>query len=370
MEIRFKQKLLLPLVLCLGMAQTATAADKYVFGSYASPNATWNKAGILPWLERLKEISEGRLQIEFLGGGSAVTQKTGIFVLRDGLIDGTLVSSIYHPAELPVINLIANLGPLTPDPLATAAALTETFLFDCPTCVKEMDAWNIKFLAGWAVSTGQLLCAKPVKTLDDIAGLKIRAIGYQARAADAVGATPVSLTATEIYEGLQRGQIDCAFGGIGWLESFSLGEHAQYVTTTNTGMTIGGPLLDVRLDLWNALSTQQRQDFIASLAFGMSSAIYGYRQADEDALKVGAGKYEVMDPSPEMVAAIREIGSIEYENAIVAAQERGVTDAQDIADTFLSNYEKWEGIMATAAPGREGYETALQEHIFNRLSPE
>ena len=49
---------------------------------------------------------------------------------------------------------------------------------------------------------------KPVKTLEDLKGLKIRATGRPADILKAVGGTPVGVEMADMYDGLQRGVVD------------------------------------------------------------------------------------------------------------------------------------------------------------------
>src|SRR3546814_11506556 len=84
-------------------------------------------------------------------------------------------------------------------------------------------------------------------SLDELKGKKIRGPGAIGRMATAVGAVPVNVTITESYEGLQRGQIDCTFGAAGWLDTYSFGDVAKYVTMISIGGAFGGPMLNIML---------------------------------------------------------------------------------------------------------------------------
>ena len=73
---------------------------------------------------------------------------------------------------------------------------------------------------------------KPVRTLDDLAGLKIRVASKSAAAViSAYGATPVQMPATKVYTSMSTGVVDGALMGSDSLLIFKLIEPARFVTT-------------------------------------------------------------------------------------------------------------------------------------------
>jgi TRAP-type C4-dicarboxylate transport system substrate-binding protein len=72
---------------------------------------------------------------------------------------------------------------------------------------KEWDAVHVLFF----YSTGPQIISttkKPVKKLEDLKGLKIRAAGRPADVMKNLGGTPVPVEMADIYDGLQRGVVD------------------------------------------------------------------------------------------------------------------------------------------------------------------
>ncbi len=72
---------------------------------------------------------------------------------------------------------------------------------------------------------------KPVRTLDDLKGLKIRVASRSAAAVvTAYGATPVQMPATKVYTSMSTGVVDGALMGVDSLLIFKLIEPSKYVT--------------------------------------------------------------------------------------------------------------------------------------------
>src|SRR5690606_1109227 len=69
---------------------------------------------------------------------------------------------------------------------------------------------NIKVLQSTSTPAYNLLCNKPVNSLESAKGIRARAIGaVWSDTVEALGMTPVSIAWNEAYEGLQRGVFDC-----------------------------------------------------------------------------------------------------------------------------------------------------------------
>jgi TRAP-type C4-dicarboxylate transport system substrate-binding protein len=83
---------------------------------------------------------------------------------------------------------------------------------------KMVNAWYQKFKPKeyddvkiiWLVTAppGLFLTKKPLGSINDLRGLKIRAPGDSGKIVNAMGAVPVSVPPTDLYDGLQRGVID------------------------------------------------------------------------------------------------------------------------------------------------------------------
>jgi TRAP-type C4-dicarboxylate transport system substrate-binding protein len=69
---------------------------------------------------------------------------------------------------------------------------------------------------------------EPIKTLEDLEGVKLRVGGGGVRMAEALGATPVAMPATKAYEAIQKGVADGAMFPFESIAGFRLGELVNY----------------------------------------------------------------------------------------------------------------------------------------------
>ena len=84
----------------------------------------------------------------------------------------------------------------------------------------------------WNSDSASLMSkGKPIRTLEDIKGMKIRTpSAAQSAQLEALGATPIDMPATQIYNNLDRGVIDATMIPMSAALDFKLIEVAKYFT--------------------------------------------------------------------------------------------------------------------------------------------
>ncbi len=81
---------------------------------------------------------------------------------------------------------------------------------------------------------GILHTKKPVKTLDDLKGMKIRCTGMAAKIVTALGGVPVAMPMGETYDALSRAVVDGSMAPQESLQGWKWGEVVKY-TIENFG---------------------------------------------------------------------------------------------------------------------------------------
>ena len=247
-------------------------------------------------------------------------------------------------------------------------ATSETMLLDCPECKEEMDRQNIVVLFNTSSPPYNILCADDrVETLEDVKGLKIRAVGSYGPLAAHLGATPVNITYGEIFEAMQRGQIDCVLGSLAWMENYSLKDVTNYVLEAPFGSTRGLGLMTVNKDVWEGLPADQRKALLDNMGGMISGAVHGYLEQDEEAKKNAMAKGVVFEqPSAAFSAALEPSPKFKQENLDKAAS-LGVKDPQKIADSFNAVLPKWQKIAEEVGMDKDAYAKALQREIYDKV---
>ncbi len=99
--------------------------------------------------------------------------------------------------------------------------------------VKEVnppELQDVKVLYVHAHGPGLLHTKKPVRSLEDLKGMKIRATGLSAKVVEALGAVPVAMPQPGTYEALQKGVVEGTLGPIEVLKGWKQGEVIKYTT--------------------------------------------------------------------------------------------------------------------------------------------
>ena len=237
---------------------TSFAQTKLTFGSYLPEPHLMHKVGLEPLFQRIKEQTNGELEWELFVGGAMGGAKESLASIRDNIVDSSIVVDFYHRKDIAASLSMSDLITLTDDPKVFAAAMNETQLLDCPQCTKEYDHNNVKPLAFVANGSYRLMCTDKIGRLSELENSKIRGAGRVGALAKALGGTPVSITTAEMYEGLQRGQVDCTIASADWLDSYNLKDVVQTIVDMPIGGYFGLQVMNLNKNRWEELSDSER----------------------------------------------------------------------------------------------------------------
>ncbi|MEI8304106.1 MAG: TRAP transporter substrate-binding protein [Burkholderiales bacterium] len=126
-----------------------------------------------------------------------------------------------------------------------------------PVANRELERLGIKLIATYPFSGQMLFCRKPIASLADIKGLKIRTNGPSAAdLVKALGGQPVSVAFGEVYTALERGTVDCGITGSGSGNGVKWPEVSTHLFTLPLSWSTAGYY--VNLAWWNKLDAPVR----------------------------------------------------------------------------------------------------------------
>lgn len=216
---------------------SAAAADAPIilkFSSYLPP--THHLQVSHQWVaSEIEKRTNGRVKIKMYHSESLHTAKNGFEALRSGISDITLAYPIYDPT-----GFYLAFGGGLPFKFPTAMVAVRVMEELYPEFIKKEFESTGAMLAYWSVTNNYNVVAtrKPVKTLADLKGMKIRSGGgLHADVLKALGAVPVMMPTPEIYASLERGVIDGCFMSPASAISYRLNEVGKYVTALPVATT-------------------------------------------------------------------------------------------------------------------------------------
>jgi TRAP-type C4-dicarboxylate transport system substrate-binding protein len=207
-------------------------------------------------------------------GGALYNFNDTLEAVSQQLTDIGWVGALWEPAALPLQNIMYS-TPFTTK-TATQAITIMNDLNDSEQAMKdEWAAQNVRFFGSCVADGYHLFTKKPIKTLDDVAGLKILGAPTVAPWLEPLGATVVVTGLPQQYSQLQTGVGDGSMLIATGAWPLKIYEVAPYMTVIDTGpLTFGG--FGINADTYDALP-EDVQKVIAAL---------GREYSDENARQI------------------------------------------------------------------------------------
>jgi TRAP-type C4-dicarboxylate transport system substrate-binding protein len=368
---RLVYKLLVALLGAAWLAPTAGVAlaqeRKLSFGSALPARHVVMTAGVVPFIETLHQKTNGRLKWEPLSGGVTGGFKAAVDAVRDGLLDGAVIVPLYTPSEMADTMVMVDLGLLGENSLAAVAAFSQAVFVDDPRFLATYRDLNMLPLVASTTPPYRMMCRSELGGAENLRGKRFWATGSWGVLVRELGGTPVNIGAPEIYEALQRGQLDCVLGPGAWLKSFSLWDVVKSVSTTSMGVGVGNWAFVANLKAWNSLSPADRNAHIEAAPTAVASHMLAYvaedREVLDEARKKGLALVEVR---PDVKAVLAKAREAEKARALETGRRRNVNEPERIVEMFLANLSKWERIVAEAGEDGLKYEAALKSEIYDK----
>jgi len=199
------------------------------------------------WAQEIEKRTEGRIKITLFPGGT-LTNATQCY---DGVVKG--ISDIgmscfaYTRGRFPVMEACDL--PLGYKNGTVATRVINDFYKE----FKPEELSDVKVLYLHAHGPGLLHTKKPVRSLEDIAKMKIRSTGLSAKVVSALGGVPVAMPQGETYESLQKGVVEGTFSPVEVLKGWRQAEVIDY-TLEDPGIGYTTSMFVVmNLKKWNEL---------------------------------------------------------------------------------------------------------------------
>jgi len=176
---------------------------------------------------QLEKMSGGKIKVETTWSQTVHSAREGRKAVRTGLSDHAPCFSLYTARDY---DMVGGLGlPFlfnnSHEAVATAENLYPKYLKE------EFEKYQVLIMREAHTSPYNLYNNKPVRTLDDVQGMKVRAGGGTHSAiVNALGATQVGMPAPDIYPAMQRKTIDGIHFNDAAALTFRLNEVAKYRT--------------------------------------------------------------------------------------------------------------------------------------------
>ena len=257
------------------------------------------------WAAEVEKATNGRVKFQSLPKAPAAPPGT-FDAVKDGLVDMSYVTASYTPSRY-ILPYMAEL------PGAGATAEINSVAFSrihWKYFQKVGEYKGVHLLAVFTHGPGQMFTKKPIKSLDDFKGQKIRTGGGIAeQVAAALGGAPFFKPAPESYELLNSGVADGVFFPFESIVSFKLDKVIGQATVFPGGLYSSAFGFFMNEDKW-AKIPKQDQAIISKFAgeYAARSNGQSWDRADKvghDALKAAGANITTATPAMQAEAKKR-----------------------------------------------------------------
>ena len=233
------------------------AAQQKVFTlNYADYFPATHKQALLvdQWCKEVEKRSAGRIKVTAFHGATLTPAPMIYDSVSKGIAAIGMGTLGYTRGRFP-------LSEFTDHPLGYPNSRVATKLFNeyyKKFKPKELDDVRVLYLQGIGpalLHTGK----KPVSTLEDLKGLKIRASGLQVAPTTALGASPVGMPISDVYDALSKGVADGGFFPYEALDGWKLGEVVKYTTESYPSAMSSGLFVVMNKKTWESLPPDLRK---------------------------------------------------------------------------------------------------------------
>ena len=268
---------------------------------------------IQPWAEAIKQATDGRVIITSYPGQSLLQADAIYNGVVSGIADIGLSCFSYNRGQFPELEVFELPG-ITYNNSKVASKVAWEGIQE----LNPAEVQDTKLMMVLTTGPGDLYTKVPVRSLDDLQGLEIRATGLSAKTLTALGATPVAMAQSEAYEALTKGVVKGNLGPIEVLQGWKQAEVTDYITYTpflyNTLFYI-----TMNLDKWNSISPEDQAAIEAiNEQFFNDVAISLWDQQNADALE-----YAVNEEGMETITLSEE------------EQQKWIELVQPVQDEFV-----------------------------------
>ncbi len=273
---------------------------------FDSSDAGWGK-GVVPWIKAVEKATQGTVKIQLEPAGAITSAAEAFGATVAGMIDGFAGWATVYGGSMPEGMLAFGMAMGADDYKEAWEAVWGNPKYRIGEIVQKAAHDRNLHWAGWTCQGPNVAFTTfPVKKFEDFAGKKMRAGGPQALFHQAVGGSPVSLNAGDIYTAIKLGTIDGVYWDAGGMDDMAYQEVIKYATLPGWCPAQHQEIF-INLDKWNALTQWQRDRIneIFKETYFETSRLHADGVEESLQILIDSGG-EVNTLSDEEVARIRE----------------------------------------------------------------
>lgn len=276
------------------------------FAHYLSTTHIIASSGLNVWMSEVEERTNGKVRFDYFPGGQLVDAVDTVSAVRTGAVDISFITVANSAsAELPLTDVPGVPG------IETASMSKEKIwdayweLLNGLLLEEDFKPQNLRPLMGILPGGYQVLSQEPLRNVDDWSGLTVRSAGGATDfTLEALGATPVHLSATDVYEALQRKTIDATINTLEGIPPYDFNE-VVHSASTNAPFGAGGQVVMMNNSVWDKLPADVQQAMMEARVVASQSLVTAYEEKYGPELAELAEEMNFYELSPEELAQMQ-----------------------------------------------------------------
>ncbi len=244
----------------------SVGAEEVLRAVTAWPEEITDNDGFFALQEKVNEMGEGVIRIEYVGGPEVFPTMEQINAVQNGVIDIVWLSAGYTVSNVPAANAI-KLSRYTPQ------EARENGVYDLWEEIYNKQANAHLIGKGMTGVEFHIYTVEEIRSIGDFKGKSIRVTPSYKDFIKEMGGSPITMSPGDVYTALERGIAD----GYGWIEhgigDWGWDELTNYVI--DPGFYQVDTLGLMNLDRWNSLSDESKE-IINKAAMEMEKEMVGH----------------------------------------------------------------------------------------------
>lgn len=200
------------------------------------------------FMEQVTEATDGKITFETYYAAALHPVTESLSAIQNDLTDITFVSPSNVPDLMPagLWETTISQGAINPEfPMSLIEGTPVQFAaYQDGALADELAKYDAATLATWGTAPNSVLCKPEVTSADQAAGKTIRTPGPPfLNEVEQMSMTNVTLPVTDVFEGLQRGVIDCFMNVISPFITLGIWDEAKYFIPAHFATSSGSQLL-------------------------------------------------------------------------------------------------------------------------------
>ncbi|MFB9859484.1 TRAP transporter substrate-binding protein DctP [Paenarthrobacter aurescens] len=301
------------------------------------------------FMEKVTEATHGKITFETHYAATLHPVTEALSAIETGLTDITLVAPSNVPELLPAALWETTVAQsvITPEfPMSLIQGTpVQTAAYEEGPLAEELAKYDAATLATWGTAPNSALCKSEIASAEQAAGKRARTAGPPlVDEVEQMGMTSVTLPVTDVFEGLQRGVIDCFVNVVSPFITLGLSDEAKYFIPAHFAVSYGTQLLIKKSVLESMPLEAQQIIFDARVDLLTATLKATLARNVQWANEASAEGVTFVDPTTFNEAI--DVARQEYTKAALENAPSGIGDPAGFTDKLTGFADRWDDAAA------------------------